>query len=60
LQKNLAKHFKTMDNLEQASYEALLEAPEVGEKIAQSVVEFFKDADNLREVERLGQAGLHV
>lgn len=54
----LAKHFKTMDSLRQASYEALLEAPEVGEKIAQSVVEYFKDADNLREVERLGQAGL--
>jgi DNA ligase (NAD+) len=54
----LAKHFKTMDNLKQASYEALLEAPEVGEKIAQSVVEYFKDADALREVERLGKAGL--
>jgi DNA ligase (NAD+) len=54
----LAKHFKTMANLKQASYEALLEAPEVGEKIAQSVVEFFKDKDNLREVERLGNAGL--
>jgi DNA ligase (NAD+) len=54
----LARHFKTMDNLKVASYEILLEAPEVGEKIAQSVVEFFKDKDNLREVERLGNAGL--
>jgi DNA ligase (NAD+) len=54
----LAKYFKTMDALRQASYEALLEAPEVGEKIAQSVVEYFKDADALREVERLGKAGL--
>lgn len=54
----LAKHFKTMDNLKQASYEALLEAPEVGEKIAQSVVEYFKDVENLREIDRLGKAGL--
>jgi DNA ligase (NAD+) len=54
----LAKHFKTMDNLRQASYEALLEAPEVGEKIAQSVVEYFKDVENLREIDRLGKAGL--
>ena len=54
----LAKHFKTMDNLRQASYEALLEAPEVGEKIAQSVVEYFKDVDNLREIDRLDKAGL--
>ena len=54
----LARHFKTMRNLEQASYEALLETPEVGEKIAQSVVEFFKDTDNQNEVARLGQSGL--
>lgn len=54
----LARHFKTMHNLEQASYEALLETPEVGEKIAQSVVEFFKDTDNQNEVARLGQSGL--
>ncbi|HMR57982.1 MAG TPA: NAD-dependent DNA ligase LigA, partial [Cyclobacteriaceae bacterium] len=53
----LARHFKTMHNLEQASYEALLETPEVGEKIAQSVVEFFKDTDNQNEVARLGQSG---
>jgi DNA ligase (NAD+) len=54
----LAKHFKSMNNLRHATYETLLEAPEVGEKIAQSVVEYFKDADNLREVDRLISAGL--
>ena len=54
----LAKHFKTMGNLRQATYEQLLEAPEVGEKIAQSVVTYFKDADNLNEIERLTKAGL--
>jgi DNA ligase (NAD+) len=54
----LAKHFKTMNHLRQATYEALLEAPEVGEKIAQSVIEYFKDADNLREIDRLIKAGL--
>ncbi|MCE7864638.1 MAG: NAD-dependent DNA ligase LigA [Bacteroidetes bacterium CHB5] len=54
----LARHFKTITNLRQATYEALLEAPEVGEKIAQSVVEYFKDADNLREADRLQNAGL--
>lgn len=54
----LAKHFKTMHNLSHASYDQLLEAPEVGEKIAQSVVAYFKDADNLQEIERLTKAGL--
>ncbi|MBL7871810.1 MAG: NAD-dependent DNA ligase LigA [Cyclobacteriaceae bacterium] len=54
----LAKHFKTMENLSRATYEQLLEAPEVGEKIAQSVVTYFKDSDNLHEIKRLAKAGL--
>ncbi len=54
----LARYFKTMTALSQASYEQLLEAPEVGEKIAQSVVEFFKDKENLREIARLETSGL--
>ena len=55
----LARHFKSMDALKAATLEQLLEAPEVGEKIAQSVREFFDDKDNVREVERLRQAGLN-
>lgn len=54
----LARHFKNMDALAQASYEQLLEAPEVGEKIAQSVFDFFHRKESLREVERLKKAGL--
>jgi DNA ligase (NAD+) len=54
----LAKYFKNMDNLAKASFEELRNAPEVGEKIAQSVFEFFRKADNQREVQRLRKAGL--
>jgi DNA ligase (NAD+) len=54
----LARHFKNIDALSAASYEQLLEAPEVGEKIAQSVVDFFKDSDNLKEIARLKKSGL--
>lgn len=56
----LARHFKTMSSLQKASYEELLAAPEVGEKIAESVVAFFKDSANRREVERLQKAGLQM
>lgn len=56
----LARHFKTIDKLTHATYEELLEAPEVGEKIAQSVVAYFKDKENLREVGRLAKAGLQM
>jgi DNA ligase (NAD+) len=55
----LVRHFKTMDKLSAATYEELLEAPEVGEKIAESVVHFFRDTENQREVQRLKAAGLH-
>jgi DNA ligase (NAD+) len=56
----LARHFKTIDRLMDASYEQLLEAPEVGEKIAQSVILFFSNPENREEIERLRQAGLHL
>jgi DNA ligase (NAD+) len=56
----LAKHFKTMDALKVANYESLVAAPEVGEKIAQSVVAFFIDDENKREIERLTTAGLQM
>lgn len=56
----LARHFKTIDNLKKATFEELRAAPEVGEKIAASVVDFFSDKDNQREVERLRKAGLNL
>ena len=54
----LARYFKTMDQLANATYEELLNAPEVGEKIAESVVVYFKERSNLKEIERLRKAGL--
>lgn len=54
----LAHHFKNMDALSAASYEELLEAPEVGGKIASSIVSYFKDKDNQKEITRLQKAGL--
>ena len=54
----LARHFKNIDAIMSTSYDQLLEAPEVGEKIAQSVVEFSKNTINKKEIERLKKAGL--
>ncbi|HEY0654882.1 MAG TPA: NAD-dependent DNA ligase LigA [Chryseosolibacter sp.] len=54
----LARYFKNIDNLSRASLEELLQAPEVGEKIAQSVFEFFRKPENNREIDRLRRAGL--
>jgi DNA ligase (NAD+) len=54
----LARHFKHIDALASATYVQLLEAPEVGEKIAQSVREYFDDPKHQKEIERLKKAGL--
>lgn len=55
----LARHFKNMDALQNATLEQLLEAPEVGQKIAESVKEFFEQPANRKEVKRLRDAGLN-
>jgi DNA ligase (NAD+) len=54
----LARYFKRIDRLAQASYEELLHAPEVGEKIARSVYDFFRKPENQQEIDRLKKAGL--
>jgi DNA ligase (NAD+) len=54
----LAHHFKNIDTLAKATYEELVNTPEVGEKIAQSVVSFFQLTENRREIDRLKKAGL--
>jgi DNA ligase (NAD+) len=54
----LAKYFKNIDAIANASLEELKAAPEVGEKIAESVYKFFKVDENKWEIERLKKAGL--
>ncbi|ADR20820.1 DNA ligase [Marivirga tractuosa] len=54
----LGAHFKNIDNLAKASFDELIEVPEIGERIAQSVVEYFHDEDNIKLIERLKSAGL--
>jgi DNA ligase (NAD+) len=54
----LARHFKSLDQLATASLEDLLGAPEVGDRIAASVLAYFRDRNNIRELERLRKSGL--
>lgn len=56
----LTRYFKSIDKIAQATVEELLAAPEVGEKIAQSVHQFFLSPDNRREIDRLGKAGVQL
>lgn len=58
--KKLAFHFRNMDAISLAGMEKLMEAPEVGEKIAASVVEFFSDPLHLQIVAELKSQGLKM
>jgi DNA ligase (NAD+) len=58
--KKLALHFKNIEAIEQASPEELMEAEEIGEKIAQSVSQFFRVPANRRFIDALKAAGLKM
>ncbi len=56
--KKLARHFGTIDSIEKASVEELIQVPEIGDIIAASVVSFFQDLRNIRIIDKLKSAGL--
>lgn len=56
--KYLASHFKSIDAVMAADSNALMESDEVGEKIAQSILDYFADPVNQGIIERLRAAGL--
>jgi DNA ligase (NAD+) len=56
----LAEHFGSLDKIMDAGPEELQAAGEVGPKIADSIVQFFKEARNRELVERLRAAGLQL
>ncbi|MGE5578309.1 MAG: NAD-dependent DNA ligase LigA [Syntrophothermus sp.] len=58
--RTLAGHFGSIDALMAAGYETLQQVPEVGDKIAESIVSFFAESQNRRVVERLRAAGVNM
>lgn len=55
---SLAQHFRTLDRLEAADEEALMQVDDVGEIIAQSIVAFFKEPHNRTVIEALVSEGV--
>ena len=56
--KKLAYHFGSIDQIKQAGFEELKEVEDIGEKIAESVVSYFSNPDNLKTIERLREKGI--
>ncbi|MDI1316950.1 NAD-dependent DNA ligase LigA [Flavobacterium sp.] len=58
--KKLAKHYKTIDAIRNASLMDLILVDEIGEKIAQSVIEFFVNQENVKIIQRLKEFGVQL
>jgi DNA ligase (NAD+) len=56
--KKLAKHYKSIDALSQASLMELILVDEIGERIAKSVIEFFENEENRKIIDRLKRYGV--
>jgi len=55
----LAEHFSSLEELAAAKEEELEEVPEVGPKVAASIVEFFSEPANRQLIKKLNKAGVH-
>ncbi|OFX18926.1 MAG: DNA ligase (NAD(+)) LigA [Bacteroidetes bacterium GWA2_31_9] len=58
--KKIASNVKDIDSLIAASFEELILIDEVGDKIAQSIVEHFKNDNNLQIIQKLKDAGVNL
>jgi len=58
--KKLARHYRNIDILTNTSFTDLILVDEIGERIAQSVVDFFENTENLKLIERLKLYGVQM
>ena len=56
--KKLAKHFKNIENIANATIEELMVADEIGDKIAESIIQFFANETNQTLINQLKEKGL--
>ena len=54
----LSKKFPTLEDIKSANVEMLTSIEDIGEIVATSIVEYFADADNLNNIEKLFEAGV--
>lgn len=58
--KVLARHFKDLEDLYNIKMERLTEIPQIGEKIARSIYDFFNNPENIKTLETMKKMGLKV
>lgn len=58
--KKLVKHFKTIEAIKSASFEELIAVDEIGDKIAESIIQFFEEPKNVLLIDSLKASGLQM
>jgi DNA ligase (NAD+) len=58
--KKLAKHFKSIDSLMIATFEELINVDEIGDRIAQSIIDFSANTENIELINRLKNASVQL
>jgi len=58
--KKLAKHFKSIDTLMTADFETLISVDEIGDRIAQSIIDFSNNLGNIQLINRLKSYGVQL
>ena len=58
--KVLAKKFKSLDNIINASLDELVNIPDIGDVIANNIVNYFKDDNNISIINKLKQYGVNT
>lgn len=56
--KKIARRFRSIDAVANATREELMEVEDVGERVADSIIQYFNNVENLQMVMRLREAGL--
>ncbi len=56
--KKLAGHFRNIDSLMNASYDELITVDEIGSRIAESLLDYFREPRHVEQIEKLRAAGL--
>ncbi len=56
----ITEHFENIDNVMAATFEEMVAVPEIGDRIAGSITEFFKKEENRTLIGRLKEAGLQL
>ncbi len=58
--KKLTEHFQSMDALMSATYESLVDVHEIGDRIAESVINYFENENHREIINRLKQQGIKM